>query len=199
MSVRSLSKSGLVNFQRGNSLLAGYETNQFHHLETVRLGGPAAFVEFTNLGRYSDYQHLQIRYTEYYTQAGFSTTMQLNGDTGGNYNSHGVYGTGSAVTAGWQGPSATALLVNHFAIGHTTDTNVRTVGVVDILDSFDTTKNTTIRSFGGQVGSGANLVFLHSGLWRNTSAITSIRLATNGAPQFATDSRFSLYGIKARA
>jgi hypothetical protein len=71
------------------------------------------------------------------------------------------------------------------------------VGVIDILDAFETTKNKTIRSFGGQVGSGANLILLHSGFWNNTAAISSITLGVNGAPQFATGCRFSLYGIKA--
>jgi hypothetical protein len=199
MAVRSLAQSSIRQSPQINSMLAGYSGNQFHHLETIRLSGNAASIEFINLARYADYQHLQLRYTEYYSQAGFSTTMRLNGDSGGNYNSHGLWAAGSSVTSSWQGPNAQEMLVNHFGVGHSTDTNLRTVGVVDILDPFDTNKFTTIRSFGGQAVASASLVFLHSGLWRNTASVTDIRMGVNGAPLFATGTRYSLYGLKARA
>ena len=167
-------------------------------LETTILGSSAAAIEFTNLAtKYaSTYQHLQIRYTEYYTSAGNSTICQLNGDTAGNYNSHGLWSGGTGPFSSYQGPGATALLVNHFGVGHTSDTNIRTVGVIDFLDAFETTKNTTMRSFYGQVGSGANIIGLHSGLWRNTAALTSLKFMTNGSMSFATGTRFSIYGLK---
>jgi len=169
----------------------------FDLLETQILGSSAASVTFSSLSTYaSTYQHLQIRYTEFYTADGFSSTMQFNGDTAANYSSHGLYGQGSSVASA-ASVNGTYILYNHFAIGHTSNTNNRTVGVIDILDPFETTKNKTIRSFGGQVASGSNLIFLHSGSWRNTNALTQITLSTNGAPQFAANSRFSLYGIRA--
>jgi hypothetical protein len=72
-------------------------------------------------------------------------------------------------------------------------TTIPAAFVCDILDPFETTKNKTIRSLAGY-GSGGN-VNLYSGLWINTSALTSITiLASSG--NFASASRFSLYGIK---
>lgn len=165
-------------------------------LETQVLGSSAASVTFSSLSSYaSSYKHLQIRYTEFYTADGFSSTMQFNADTGANYSSHGLYGQGSSVASA-ASTGATYILYNHFAVGHTSSTNTRTVGVIDILDAFNSTTNKTIRSFGGQVASGGNLILLHSGSWRNTAALTQITLGVNGSPQFATGSRFSLYGIK---
>ncbi|NBU22806.1 MAG: hypothetical protein EBS38_02685 [Actinobacteria bacterium] len=169
-------------------------------LESTVLTGNQASVEFTNLTtKYaSTYQHLQIRYVEHYTQDGFSSIMQFNGVSTASYASHGLWASGSGPFSS-NSVNATSMLYNHFGIGHTSSINTPTVGVIDILDPFETTKNKTIRSFGGQVASGANLILLHSGFWNSTASITTIRLATNGSPQFATGCRFSLYGLKATA
>jgi hypothetical protein len=40
------------------------------------------------------------------------------------------------------------------------------------------------------------MVFLYAGLWRSTAAITSISI-TAGTTNIATNSTFTLYGIKA--
>jgi hypothetical protein len=183
---------GLGFFATAGAGVAG----SYDLLATQVLVSSAASVTFSSLSTYaSTYKHLQIRYTEFYTADGFSSTMQFNADTAANYSSHGLYGQGSSVSSA-ASTGATYMLYNHFAIGHTSSTNTRTVGVIDILDAFNTTSNKTIRSFGGQVAPSTNLIFLHSGSWRNTAALTQITLGVNGAPQFAANSRFSLYGIK---
>ena len=64
--------------------------------------------------------------------------------------------------------------------------------VVDILDPFSTTKNTTTRTLSGRATGG---VALDSFVYLSTSAITSVQVMTNAA-NYLTASRFSLYGIK---
>jgi hypothetical protein len=46
-------------------------------------------------------------------------------------------------------------------------------------------------------GLGSTEVNRHVGLWRSTSAVTSVGLLLNGSGNFKTGSTFSLYGIKA--
>jgi hypothetical protein len=66
--------------------------------------------------------------------------------------------------------------------------------IIDILDPFKTTKNTTTRALVGQSGSFSR-VALESGLWINTAAVTSISLV-DVFGNFVQNSRFSLYGMR---
>jgi hypothetical protein len=69
-------------------------------------------------------------------------------------------------------------------------------GVVDILDSFSTTKNKTIRSLTGKNGNSTREIQVWSGAWRNTNSVTSITLSTSSLANISAGSRFSIYGIK---
>lgn len=191
MGIKSLSNSsGIVNFQKHQSMLAGVELNKFHHLETVRLGSSAASVTFTNLGQYSDFQHLQIRMVSNGSTLQ-NQFIQFNGDTGSNYKSHFLYGDGSS--AG----SATYSDNSKIYVGNSPNTANQFAGVIiDILDPFETTKNTTLRAFYGSTG--YNVVQLHSGAWFNTASLNSI-LIDQATGNYSSGSRFSLYGLKARA
>ena len=194
MGIKSLSNSsGIVNFQKHQSMLAGIELNKFHHLETVRLGSSVASVEFTNLGQYSDYQHLQLRMTAKVSSSLVNLDMTFNGDTAANYSWHELYGDGSTVVSG-AGANQTFMKT---LISDAATADVFGAGVVDILDPFETTKYTTMRSFSGDV-SGGKYVILRSGSWRNTNAISSMTMQFT-AGNIAIGSRFSLYGLKVRA
>jgi hypothetical protein len=171
-------------------MLAGIELNKFHHLETVRLGSSAASVEFTNLGQYSDYQHLQIR-GAVTSSAQSSIKFRLNGSgSTTDYNQHLLYGTGSAVS-----PNAEANVSALYA-GYVYDTPM--AFVADLLDPFETTKFTTARSLSGVTASAGNRIILASSAWRNTAAVSSIYIY-NESGSFTSGTRFSLYGLKVRA
>jgi ABC-type transport system substrate-binding protein len=123
--------------------------------------------------------------------------MQFNGDTAGNYSTHFLFGDSNAANP----YSAAGVSSDYMALYYTNAANSATnafgAGVVDILDPFETTKNKTIRTLGGQTG--YSMVTLTSGSWRNTSALSSLNIFSEGGHSFATNSRFSLYGIKATA
>lgn len=190
MAVRSLAQSTLRQNPQINSMLAGYQPNAFHHLETVRLGGNATSIEFANLARYSDYQHLQIRSVVRMGPGGAVwTTMRFNGDSGSNYSDHGLVGTGSGVGSNAQTSGSSM----RFSFA---DSNQYVATVVDILDAYDSSKFKTIRSFLGVHGF-ITEVQLRSGNWRSTAAINSLSISCDIA--LLAGSRFSLYGIKARA
>ncbi len=187
MAVKSLAQSSILQPSNVNSMLGSYESNYFHHLETVRLGGTAASVTFSNLDQYSDYQHLQIRMVTLSTGDSWFR-MQINGATSGYY-SHRIIGEGGSVSSAAYASSATGMQL----FGLTGTSSIPGRSIIDILDPFEATKNKVARSLSG----GPNTVGLMSGLLVSTSSVTSITLNPTDV-SWAAGSRFSLYGIKAR-
>lgn len=169
-------------------------------LETEILTGSQASLVFSGLNSTygADYQHLQIRLTARTNVASDNDNyrIQLNGDTGTNYAAHRMYGNGTSVVA--NGYSSEDYMRNLGAIpGSTSPANVFGGAVIDILDAFETTKYTTVRSFSGMWRNATTgLLGLNSGLWMNTNAVDSI-LIDGLSGSFVQYSRFSLYGLKA--
>ena len=201
MGVVKLSTAGILDYQKYSNFLAGNEPvslGSYDLLETEILTSSQNGVTFSSLGSYSNYQHLQIRavarsnnlYT--YEEMG----MRLNSDSGSNYARHKLRGNGSSVS------SSANTGQNRMEVGAMLGGNASSddfgVTVIDILDPFETTKNTTIRALSGRVTSGDTQIDLGSGFWNNTNAVTTIELfhAVSGASGWVSGSRFSLYGLK---
>lgn len=165
---------------------------------TVPSGG-AASVVFSGIP--SGYKHLQLRYSVQDNRGTFNDSqllVRVNSDTGSNYAIHYLRGNGSATEAigstsqtGWNNLTTTAsAATNNFA-----------GGIMDILDYANTNKNKTMRLLTGfdnnNSGTGSvGLIYLYSGLWMNTSAITSISIASNLGSALNQYSQFALFGVK---
>jgi hypothetical protein len=200
---KSLSRSSLLSFQKYSSLLAGntpYLPSSYDLLETEILTGTAASVTFSSLDTLAaGYQHLQIR-AAYRTDRtptykGDGVSMQVNGDTGSNYAYHRLLGYGGSVSSG-ANTSRTYLDVSA-APSAIAPANEYGPVMVDLLDPFETTKNTTIRSLGGGYNGNDPVISLRSGVWMNTAAVTSLQLFSVTGSNWVSGSRFSLYGLKA--
>jgi hypothetical protein len=175
---------------------SGGALGDYELIETSILTSNQSSVTFSNLGTYSStYKHLQIRFAARTASGGAddSARIRLNGDTGSNYALHQLLGTGSSVIS-TNAASQTGSNIGIIA-GGTAPTNSFGLGVIDILDPYSTTKNTTFRALTGLPDS-SNLISLRSGLHISTAAISSITLTTASAANFAVGSRFSLYGIR---
>jgi hypothetical protein len=172
-------------------------SSDYELIETVILGSTTASITFSSLGTYSStYKHLQIRSVEKTNNGAFwgGSTLRLNGDTGSNYASHYIMGTGSSVVSA--AVTSASLITNPFTAGNSA-ASVFSVSVYDILDPYSTTKNKTVRVLTGrQPEGGENRIALLSGLHQSTSSLTSLTVAGDGAQSFLAGSRFSLYGIK---
>jgi hypothetical protein len=66
-------------------------------------------------------------------------------------------------------------------------------GVTNVQNYSNTTTYKTVLSR----GSSNNYVFAWVDVWRNTAAISSLTISTDGSSNFTAGSTFSLYGIKA--
>jgi len=166
-------------------------TNSYESIATVTVGsGGQAAGSFTSIP--STFKHLQIRVLAK-TNSNGNIKITFNGDTTGNYNTHVLYGTGSAAGAGVTGLSDTGI----FGVDQYWGTNsiYFTGAVIDVLDYQNTNKYKVTRTLGGNNTNGGNEdICLISGLWRSTSAITQIDLT--GSSNISQYSSFALYGIR---
>jgi hypothetical protein len=176
-------------------------TGAFVLLESTVLGSAQASVEFTNLTtKYAaTYQHLQIRAVIRGTRADVADQLgiQMNADGGANYSWHYMESrAGSGTVASDAGASQSNIFAGWMP-ANTATANAFGSFVTDILDPFETTKNKTIRHMiAADTFSG---IALHSGARYNTASLTSISYFSRLGGNFAANTRFSLYGIKATA
>jgi hypothetical protein len=182
-----------------NSVFNPVPPSAYDLLETEILTGSQASVTFSSLGDYATagYQHLQIRMTGRSTRSATNSDFdfRFNGDSGTNYTWHYMRGSGSAMESAGGG-GLDSVRGYQTLTGATNTSGSFAATVIDILDPFETTKNTTIRFFTGFTGS-LNRVLLESGAWLNTNAVTSITFDEYYGSSFSAGSRFSLYGLKA--
>ena len=167
----------------GGASLSSYES-----IATVTGTGSVSTLTFSSIP--SGFKHLQIRGMAY-DGAGNELGVRFNSDTSANYNYHNLYGTGSATGAG--------------GLANTNEMNLAVAGfssnymatfIIDILDFNSTTKNKTCRSIYGFDNNGSGQIQIRSGLWRSTSAVTSITIFDTGASNYSASTTFALYGIK---
>ena len=161
---------------------------------TVDSGG-ASSITFSSIP--STYKHLQVRAIARSTAIYSQTLLKVNfnSDTGTNYAFHYLRGTGSAAQA------TSSVSNNHIRLDNFPEASqtasVYGAFVLDILDYTNTNKNKVTRALTGFDSNGDGVVALQSGLWMNTSAISTITIdGTYDAGVFAQYSSFALYGIK---
>jgi len=165
-------------------------------LETTVLTSSASSVSFTSLNSTygTDYKHLQIRGVGRSTRpsAADGIGVNFNADFGSNYSLHNIRGLGSSISVGGVANVSNIDLVTVSAA----NANADNFGgfVIDILDPFSSSKNTTVRALAG-VTQDYNDIGHRTGAYFNTASIDEIRFfAGNG--DIAAETRFSLYGVR---
>jgi hypothetical protein len=177
---------------------AGGVGGTYELIETVIVSGSStSSVVFSNLGTYSStYKHLQLRSANKNARPNLwsGSLLRFNGDTGANYSFHSLYGNGTSVLSN-NSPNDSAV-VDQWAAGNSAS-NVFSPAIFDILDAYSTTKNKTVRFMTARnVGGGEDRIGLSSGLWMNTSSVTSITVLPSGGFNWVAGTRLSLYGIR---
>ena len=154
--------------------------------ETV-LGSAQASVTFSSIpGTYKD---LVLEVHSGQTVNAFVHSIQFNNDTGNNYSYTYVYGNGS--TAASSRVSNTSAISFLSSLGYTVDA-LNNVDIINIMSYANTNVNKTVvsRAGGGSYGGPEANV----GLWRSTSAITSVKYQTNGG-NIMSGSTLRLWGV----
>jgi hypothetical protein len=191
--------SSFTNLTKYNDFLAGnaaFQPTAYESIATVTVGsGGASSIDFTSIP--STYQHLQVRgigrSSGGTTNGGF-VIVRFNSDSGSNYAYHLLGGDGSSMAV-FGGGNQTEMVSERYPLNGDGSSSVFGTSIIDILDYKNTNKFKTLRSIGGFDANGSGAIYMDSGLWRNTNAITSINL-TMYLGNFVQYSKFGLFGIK---
>jgi hypothetical protein len=159
-------------------------TNTYVALDKVTVGTAAASVSFTGIsGAYTDLEVV----IEGAMTASSDMRIQFNSDGGSNYSNTTLEGNGTtAQSARWS--NQTKLIVNNFATG--TGRGLYRLAINNYSNA------TTYKTVLHRMAFAGNATEAGVGLWRSTSAITSMELFANGTT-WISGTTFSLYGIAA--
>jgi hypothetical protein len=160
--------------------------NTYTELLKTTVGTATSSVSLS-LSGISGYTDLRIVMNVSVTSSADNVCFRYNGDTGSNYSRTGLAGNGSSALSA-RSSNVTFNEIDYYGFLETVPSFVS----ADIMNYSNTTTFKTVlgRSANASNGTGATV-----GLWRNTSAITSITVFTKGGLNFAVGSTFSLYGI----
>jgi len=159
-------------------------------IATTTLGSAQANVDFSSFSGYTDL----ILVCNVKTAANTSITVRVgNGsiDTGTNYSYTVMEGNGSLARSGRDSNSAFGFLTGHYA-AIVAGNDVTTITYFQNYSNTTTNKTWVSRGTVPAQWTDASVC-----LWRNTSAITVIRVLNNSGANFNAGSTFTLYGISA--
>jgi hypothetical protein len=156
-------------------------TVTYDKIATTTLGSSATSTTFSSIP--STYTDLVVVF-QGTGVSGDTLYYQFNNDTGTNYSDTYLFGDGNT------GSGRHTNISGIFGAGVNTS---QCMQIINIMNYSNTTTNKTTLLRGNANGIGAAVAF--AGLWRSTSAITSIKLSLNS--NFAAGSTFTIYGIKA--
>jgi hypothetical protein len=115
--------------------------------------------------------------------------VRINGDTGSNYNTIAMYGTGSSAVSG--SVSNFGYIFSSYSAASTT--GIRS-GLIQFFDAKATDRHKSILIRHNDTGA-AGAVEAMAARWANTSAITSIQVYSDSGTNFGTDTAISLYAV----
>jgi hypothetical protein len=157
----------------------------YEPIATSTLSSTASIITFSSIsGTYTDL----VLVVACLDNGAGRTRLRLNGDSGSNYSRINLVGNGSSANS-YSGSNETQF---DLSVAAATSSTVPTVQIISINNYSNTTTNKTILSR-YNLASGA--VEAMVGLYRSTSAITSVSYFTQGTMQIGTTA--TLYGIKA--
>ena len=160
----------------------------YEKIATTTLGSAAASIAFSGIsGSYTD---LVLISSLKMTTGTPETRVQFNTDTNTNYSYTIFSGSGTAASSN-RASSTSGIDISYYGVP---DTNLgNSVQITNIQNYSNTTTYKTIITRANNAGIGLDAIV---GLWRSTTAITSITVYPNNST-FAIGSMCTLYGIKA--
>jgi hypothetical protein len=163
--------------------------NTYEAIATQTLGTAAASVTFSSIpGTYTD---LVIVIAIAGLSAQETPNMYFNGDNSALYSTTQIIGNGSTASS-----NSTSNLTYFYGIG--SKNAGQTTGVSNIIVQIPNYSNTTtFKNMISRNNSTPTEVNAIVGLYRSTSAVSSINFTVQGGNTYSTGTVFSIYGIKA--
>lgn len=116
--------------------------------------------------------------------------LRFNSDTGSNYSTTVLTGTGSSAISN-RYSNQTFMWLDTYGAPRVTEFNVFQYSIMNYSNS------TTYKTVLGRTGVSSNGTEAIVGLWRSTAAITTIAFQPYGIYDFSNDTIFTIYGVKA--
>lgn len=158
----------------------------FEPIATTTLGSAAATITFNSIG--SGYTDLRLVITAL-QGSGNNIALRFNSDSGTNYSRTRLIGNGTSATS-TRATDDTEIDLNREGLSSTNPS------VYDInIFSYAGSTNKTLLVSANEDRNGSGSVMRVVGLWRNTSAITSILITSLSADTMGAGTTATLYGI----
>lgn len=169
----------------------------YQPIKTYNITSNTQVVEFTSIP--NTYTDLVILFygTGYSSGTALDNiTVQFNSDTGTNYTY--IVGSNENNTAVTNRSTTQSSIKAKIAAGPSANSQP-SYAKIEVFNYTNTNAwKTVLINYGGAAGTNYEFVGMNSGVWRSTSAVTSIQLKTDaGAATGFVSGRFTLYGIKA--
>lgn len=156
----------------------------YEPIATQTLGSAAASVIFGSIPQtYTDL----VLVANGAESANQYVAIRFNNDTGSNYSQTRLYGDGTSAFSDRQ----TSVNFGRLSVGDPTNRFLMIASLHNYANS------TTFKNWLSRTNTANNMVGAVIGLYRSTSAITTIEVLTVTADTFVVGSTFTLYGIKA--
>lgn len=160
----------------------------YEPIATTTLGSASNSVTLSSIP--STFTDLRLVIVVTADSAGQDIGLRFNSDTGTNYSVTYLSGDGTFATSG-RLSNFSNYRISH--LGVYTDTSIPVTVQTDIFSYAGSTFKTGLSAASGDKN-GSGYVARNVGLWRNTSAITSLTIFSGA--NFSIGSTFTLYGIK---
>jgi hypothetical protein len=159
-------------------------------IATTTISSASSAVTFSNLPQnYTDlYLVLSVRANSAPTS--FGTGIRFNGDTGSNYSRTYTYGYGPSTGGGRE--------VNQTRIFYSSGTNTASQFNLIKIHLLNYSNSIAYKTVVARNDDKADVTGMTSGVWRNSSAITSITITPydDNSTGFAVGTTFNIYGIE---
>ena len=158
----------------------------YEPIQTQTVGTAVATVTFSSIPQ--TYTDLTLIINGGFTAAGTDMRIRFNSDSGTNYSRTGLYNSSTSAVSSYRTSSDDNFISPQFA-----GNNYETTGILHFMNY---SNSSTYKSILLKTGF-STYIFLQSGLWRSTSAITGIECGNNGATTWRVGSTLTLFGVKA--
>ena len=161
----------------------------YEKIQSTTLGSAASTISFNSIS--SAYTDLRLVMVGKFTISGDFAAIRFNGDTGSNYSDTEIQGSGSSASS-TRHTGQTNMYISD--LNGIYSTSIPQFIAIDIFSYTGSTYKTALIEYSMDLN-GSGYVGREVGLWRSTSAITSITALMPSGGQFATGYQATLYGI----
>ena len=162
----------------------------YEKIATTTLGSANSSITFSSIS--SAYTDLRIVLTYTTSISGEDARVRFNSDTGTNYSITRLRGNGTSATSSRVRNQSSLILCDNVDIG--SSTTIPQLLTIDIFSYAGSTYKTLLSENSSDYN-GSGTVTRTVGLWRSTSAISTILIGTLTAATFNTGTTATLYGI----